>query len=118
MSLKHSGRAREFADYRGSAEASQTEAEKSSDRPDVTSSQPDQVQELQITLNKWLKRSSAMSIMDFYSDALAFVAKLQATIVQCTSELEDALRPHDNMMRSLLESTVHEQALLQFREMQ
>lgn len=59
-----------------------------------------------------------MSIMDFYSDALAFVAKLQATIVQCTSELEDALRPHDNMMRSLLESTVHEQALLQFREMQ
>ena len=59
-----------------------------------------------------------MSIMDFYSDALAFVAKLQATIVQCTSELEDALRPHDNMMRSLLESAVHEQALLQFREMQ
>ena len=53
-----------------------------------------------------------MSIMDFYSDALAFVSKLQATIVQCTAELEDALRPHDNMMRSLLESTVFEQALL------
>lgn len=76
MSLRHSGRAHEFTDYRRSTETSQNEVEKSSNRPDLTSSQPDQVQELQIRLNKWLKRSQAMSIMDFYSDALAFVAKL------------------------------------------
>lgn len=59
-----------------------------------------------------------MSIMDFYSDALTFVTKLQATIHQCKSELEDALRPHDNMMRSVLESAIFEHALLEFREMQ
>lgn len=53
-----------------------------------------------------------MSIMDFYSDALGFVSKLQATITQCMHELEDALRPHDNMMRSLLESVIFEKALI------
>ena len=40
MSLRHSGRAHEFADYRNT-DISQNEVEKSSNRPDLTSSQPD-----------------------------------------------------------------------------
>ena len=69
------------------------------------------MQEITLQLNKWLKRSEAVSIMDFYSDSLSFVTKLEATISSCMSELIDVLKPHDNMMHSLLEAEVYEQAL-------
>lgn len=59
-----------------------------------------------------------MSVMDFYHDALLFITKLHATLDCVTRELSDVLKPHDNMMSTLLESQVYEEALQQYREMQ
>ena len=75
-------------------------------------------QDIKIKLNPWLTRSEAMSIMDFYSDSLSFVAKLTSTIKNCHKELQDVLKPHDNMMNSLLEAEIYKEALDQYREMQ
>ena len=71
--------------------------------------------ELNIKLNKWLPRSEAMSIMDFYQDSLIFLSKLQGTISSCYNELADVLKPHDNMMRTVLETQVYEQAIIEYR---
>lgn len=47
-----------------------------------------------------------MSIMDFYSDSMGFVTKLVATLDLCNKELDDVLKPHDNLMRTLMEGEV------------
>lgn len=52
-----------------------------------------------------------MSVMDFYHDALIFITKLHSTLDSVTRELADVLKPHDNMMSTLLESQVYEEAL-------
>ena len=46
------------------------------------------------------------------------VTKLQGTLASCFNELVDVLKPHDNMMRSILECQVHERAIQEYREMQ
>ena len=47
-----------------------------------------------------------MSIMDFYSDAMSFVTKLVSTLENCNKELDDVLKPHDNLMRTLMEGEI------------
>ena len=118
MSLKHSGRA---LDNRKHLASGATEPQSIGRRePDQTtrSSHPDEVDEVSVRLNKWLTRSQAMSVMDFYQDALMCISKLQATLTSCFNELVDVLKPHDNMMRSILECQVHERAIQEYREMQ
>ena len=56
--------------------------------------------------------------MDFYSDSMGFVTKLTATLKSCNQELVDVLKPHDNMMHSLLEAEVLKAAIKQYRQMQ
>ena len=56
-----------------------------------------------------------MSIMDFYQDSLIFISKLQGSISSCYNELADVLKPHDNMMRTVLETQVYEQAIVEYR---
>jgi len=58
-----------------------------------------------------------MSIMDFYEDSLTFVNKLESTVSSCFNELVDVLRPHDSTMITLLEASILEESLDQFREM-
>ena len=78
--------------------------------------QPEQVKELNINLNKWLTRSESMSIMDFYQDSLMFLSKLHSIITCSFNELSDILKPHDNMMRSVLEAEIYEQAIKEYRQ--
>ena len=77
----------------------------------------DEVTEINIKFNSWLKRPDAMSIMDFYSDSLNCVTKLTATLKSCNQELVDVLKPHDNMMSSLLEAEILRAAIKQYRQM-
>lgn len=59
-----------------------------------------------------------MSIMDFYSDSMSCVTKLTATLKSCNQELVEVLKPHDNMMSSLLEAEILRAAIKQYRQMQ
>lgn len=115
MSLKHSGRA---LDNRKHLASGATEPQSIGRREPDQTSRPDEVDEVSVRLNKWLTRSQAMSVMDFYQDALMCISKLQATLTSCFNELVDVLKPHDNMMRSILECQVHERAIQEYREMQ
>lgn len=124
MSLKHSGKALDSRCYLASGATETSSVELSTGRKEPvqtarrSSTQGDEVDEITVKLNKWLKRSQAMSVMDFYQDALVCLTKLQGTLASCFNELADVLKPHDNMMRSILECQVHERAIREYREMQ
>lgn len=112
MSLKHSGRGLDNRKYLAPPGASEfATSEELSAGSKEPGKAPDEVEEITVKLNKWLKRSQAMSVMDFYQDALMCITKLQGTLASCYNELADVLKPHDNMMRSILERQVYERAI-------
>lgn len=78
----------------------------------------EEVPDIHMPFNAWLKRPNSMSIMDFYSDSMNFVTKLKATLDGANKELEDVLKPHDNIMRTLMEAEILKAAIKQYRQMQ
>lgn len=59
-----------------------------------------------------------MTILDFYSDSAGFVIKLAASLSNCQQELTDVLKPHDNVMSTLLEAEILDSALKLYRQVQ
>jgi len=45
-----------------------------------------------------------MSVIDFFSDSMGFVTKLTATLASNLKELKEVLKPHDNIMTTMLET--------------
>jgi hypothetical protein len=67
---------------------------------------------------KQQSRPERSSQLDFFSDSMGFVTKLSAALAQCMKELTDALKPHDNMMSTALESVLLKAALDHYRKVQ
>ena len=55
-------------------------------------------------MDKHPSRQEKMSLLDFYTDAMSFINKLTATLTCFYTELHEALKPHDNMMSTVLET--------------
>lgn len=63
-------------------------------------------------------RHELMSLLDFYSDSMSFITKLVGALTNNMDELTDALKPHDNVMRSVLETQMLKAALSCYRQTQ
>ena len=61
-------------------------------------------------------RPELMKILDFYSDSMGFVLKMTSGLKSCMSELQQVLKPHDNVQESCLEASVLEAALNLYRQ--